>query len=173
MLVMGVKVVSLMYYLEHSQRLGQTADSVIQRKDDGFRVFCRPIFEQFRFLFKIVHLGPEKQNTVRLLFWIWFIFVSIPLCTFNATKGKNLARKSNFFSPCTVITCDAGRAKTFTRKFASQIFDRRPEQSQSNMSGIIPGQFHHSLFQFLRKSSPWGHFSDGGLNQSIKRRLSL
>ena len=24
-----------------------------------------------------------------------------------------------------------------------------------------------------RKSSPWGNFSDGGLNQSIKRRLSL
>ena len=30
-----------------------------------------------------------------------------------------------------------------------------------------------SLFGHTRKSSPWGNFSDGGLNQSIKRRLSL
>ena len=30
-----------------------------------------------------------------------------------------------------------------------------------------------SLFGPIRKSSPWGNFSDGGLNQSIKRRLSL
>ena len=30
-----------------------------------------------------------------------------------------------------------------------------------------------SLFGPTRKSSPWGNFSDGGLNQSIKRRLSL
>ena len=30
-----------------------------------------------------------------------------------------------------------------------------------------------SLFRPTRKSSPWGNFSDGGLNQSIKRRLSL
>ena len=136
-LVVGMKVVSLMYYLEHSQRLGQTADSIIQRKDDGFRVFCRPIFKQFRFLFEIVHFVLKKRNMVQLLFSIWFIFVCVPLCTFDATKGKNLARWSSIFSPCTAITCDAGRAKTFTWKFASQIFDRRPELSQSNMSGII------------------------------------
>ena len=30
-----------------------------------------------------------------------------------------------------------------------------------------------SLFEPTWKSSPWGNFSDGGLNQSIKRRLSL
>ena len=30
-----------------------------------------------------------------------------------------------------------------------------------------------SLFGPTRKSSPWGNFSDGGLNQSIKRKLSL
>ena len=30
-----------------------------------------------------------------------------------------------------------------------------------------------SLSGPTRKSSPWGNFSDGGLNQSIKRRLSL
>ena len=30
-----------------------------------------------------------------------------------------------------------------------------------------------SLFGSTRKSSPWGNFSDGGLNQSIKRRISL
>ena len=30
-----------------------------------------------------------------------------------------------------------------------------------------------SLFGPTRKSSPWGNFSDGGLNQSIKRRLSI
>ena len=30
-----------------------------------------------------------------------------------------------------------------------------------------------SLFGSTRKSSPWGNFSDGGLNQSIKRRLSF
>ena len=30
-----------------------------------------------------------------------------------------------------------------------------------------------SLFGPTRKSSPWGNFSDGGLNQSIKRRLLL
>ena len=29
------------------------------------------------------------------------------------------------------------------------------------------------LFRPTRKSSPWGNFSDGGLNQSIKRRLWL
>ena len=35
-----------------------------------------------------------------------------------------------------------------------------------------PAVFGH-LFGPTRKSSPWGNFSDGGLNQSIKRRLSL
>ena len=30
-----------------------------------------------------------------------------------------------------------------------------------------------SFFGPTRKSSPWGNFSDGGLNQSIERRLSL
>ena len=30
-----------------------------------------------------------------------------------------------------------------------------------------------SLYGSTRRSSPWGNFSDGGLNQSIKRRLSL
>ena len=30
-----------------------------------------------------------------------------------------------------------------------------------------------SLFGPTRKSSPWGNFSDGGLNQAIKRRLRL
>ena len=30
-----------------------------------------------------------------------------------------------------------------------------------------------SLFAPTRKSSPWGNYPDGGLNQSIKRRLSL
>ena len=30
-----------------------------------------------------------------------------------------------------------------------------------------------SLFEPTRKSSPWDNFSDGGLHQSIKSRLSL
>ena len=40
-------------------------------------------------------------------------------------------------------------------------------------TGTVLSRYVESLFGPTRKSSPWGNFSDGGLNQSIKRRLSL
>ena len=37
----------------------------------------------------------------------------------------------------------------------------------------VLSRYIESLFEPTRKSSPWGNFSKGGSNQSIKRRLSL
>ena len=45
------------------------------------------------------------------------------------------------------------------------------ESTRSTITVLSRGV--RSLFRPTRKSSPWGNFSDSGLNQSIKRRLSL
>ena len=44
------------------------------------------------------------------------------------------------------------------------------KKGMPNCTGLSRGD--RWLFGPTRKSSPWGNFSDGGLNQSIKRRLS-
>ena len=51
------------------------------------------------------------------------------------------------------------------------IFNDFTEKNPSNVTALSRGV--QSLFGPTRKSSPWGNFSDGGLNQSIKGRLSL
>ena len=50
-------------------------------------------------------------------------------------------------------------------------YDYRWSGNQSKFTVLSRGV--RSLFGPTRKSFPWGNFSDGGLNQSIKRRLSL
>ena len=51
------------------------------------------------------------------------------------------------------------------------VFCERVKRSQKQVT--VLSRSVRSLFGPTRKSSPWGNFSDGGLNQSIKRRLSL
>ena len=44
---------------------------------------------------------------------------------------------------------------------------------EKNCLNTVLSRGVRSLFRPTRKSSPWGNFSDGGLNQAIKRRLPL
>ena len=53
------------------------------------------------------------------------------------------------------------------------VLDRRIRSGYRPCHGTVLSRYVESLFEHTRKSFPWGNFSDGGLNQSIKRRLSL
>ena len=61
-----------------------------------------------------------------------------------------------------------------TTKFTKNIRSTwRTLSNRSTGTYIVLSRGVRSLFGSTRKSSPWGNFSDGGWNQSIKPRLSL
>ena len=65
-------------------------------------------------------------------------------------------------------TCWLPITPKFTLFLCCNISIECPSQHLTLLSRYI-----ESILGPTRKSSPWGNFSDGGLNQSIKRRLSL
>ena len=71
------------------------------------------------------------------------------------------------------------RVRVISRRMLCRPRSRVPDVQKNFCQSPVDSAFTvlsrgiRSLFGPIRKSSPWGNFSAGGLNQSIKRRLPL
>ena len=91
----------------------------------------------------------------------WRVPASEELVVENSLWWKTSKQNSKrFFKLCCIWTTRASSR-------------RKGSEFLSNQQNTVLSRSLWSLFGPTRKSSPWGNFSDCGLNQSIKRRLSL